>query len=121
MEKSPSAKGWREPREIAENGSIAIAFLLTLELTEYEIIEQAIIGTGFDYWLGFKEDSPKYDPDNFLNARLEISGMNKGTNADISRKIRQKIKQIRVSNHLEIPGIVIVTEFSHPTSKIIIQ
>jgi len=117
----PLAKGWREPREIAEYGGIAIAFFLTLELTAYQIIEQSIIGTGFDYWLGFKENHPNYNPDNFLNARLEISGINKGTESDVSKRVRQKIKQIRISDYLEIPGIVIVTEFSQPIAKIIVQ
>ena len=54
---SPHPGGWKEIREIAENGSIAIAFFLILELTEYQIIQQSVIGTGFDYWLGYKKNT----------------------------------------------------------------
>ena len=38
-------------------------------------------GTGFDFWLGYKENPENYDPDNFLNARVEISGIDNGNRA----------------------------------------
>ena len=103
----------------AENGSIAISFLLILKLTEYEIIQQSVIGTGCDYWLSFKSDSKKSDPDNFLNARLEISGINKGRRSVMTQRVRQKLKQVGVSDYLNIPAYIIVTEFGTPISIII--
>lgn len=114
--KQPIKRGWQESRIIAENGGIAIAFFLTLELTEYQIIQQAIIGTGFDYWLGYKENSKNYDPDNFLNARLEISGINKGSRAEINYRLRQKLQQTDKSDYLNIPAFIVVTEFGTPIS-----
>ena len=111
--------GWKESRDIAENGSIAISFLLILELTEYEIIQQSVIGTGFDYWLGYKPSSKKSDPDNFLNARLEVSGINKGRRSVMTQRVRQKLKQVGVSDYLNIPAYIVVTEFGTPISIII--
>jgi len=115
----PVKGGWQEPKVIAENGSIAIGFFLILELTEYEIIQQAVIGTGFDYWLGFKESSENYDKDNFLNARLELSGINNDSLATINARVREKIKQTGVSDYLNIPAYIIVTEFGQPISLFI--
>lgn len=90
-----------------------------MELTEYQVVEQSVIGTGFDFWLGYKENNENYDPDNFLNARVEISGINKGNRAEIFRRGREKMRLLSVSNHLKIPGYVIVTEFSAPISLIL--
>jgi len=41
-----SKSGWREPRETAENGGIGIGILLILELSEYQVIEQSVMGPG---------------------------------------------------------------------------
>ncbi len=111
--------GWQEPRDVAEHGAIAIAFLLTVNLTDYQVVEQAVIGTGFDYWLGFKEDSAHFDPDNYLNARLEVSGMNKGSRGKISQRIKQRLRRLGLSDFLNIPAFIIVTEFGEPVSIII--
>lgn len=115
----PNDRGWKEQRIIAEKGAIALSFFLILELTPYQVIQQAIIGTGFDYWLGYKEGDDKYDEDNFLNARLEVSGMNKGTAAERNYRLLQKIKQIQKSDYLGIPAFIIVSEFGTPISTII--
>lgn len=116
---TPNKRGWTEPRIIAENGAIAIAFFLIIELTDFQVIQQSIIGTGFDYWLGYKENHPKYDPDNFLNARLEISGINKGSRGELNRRVKQKLQQVGVTDYLQIPAYIVVAEFSNPISKIV--
>lgn len=112
-------QGWKEQRIIAENGGIAIAFFVTLELTPYQIIQQAIIGKGFDYWLGYKDKHKDYDPDNFFNARLEISGTNKSSEAEVNAIVKKKLKQTDKSDYLNIPAFVIVTKFGTPISKFI--
>ncbi len=118
-ETTPNKKGWSEPRVIAENGSIAIAFFLIVELTDYQVIQQSIIGTGFDYWLGYKETHPDYDPNNFLNARLEISGINRGSRGELNQRVKQKLQQVGVTDYLKIPAYIVVTEFSRPICKIV--
>ncbi len=112
-------EGWQEKRVSAENGSIAIAFFLILEMTDYEVIQQSIIGTGFDYWLGFKRNHPNYDPDNFLNARLEVSGINRGNESLIQQRVRQKLRQVKLSKGFSISAFIIVTEFGTPKSIMI--
>lgn len=87
-------------------------------MTEYQVIEQSVIGTGFDFWLGFKEHHENYDPDNFLNGRLELSGINKGSQSKISQRVKEKLRQLKVSDYLQIPAYVVVTEFGTPVSII---
>lgn len=118
-ETTPNKSGWFEPKVIAENGSIAIAFFMVTELTDYQVVQQSIIGSGFDYWLGYKEDHPEYDPYNFLNARLEISGINKGSRGELNRRVKQKLQQVGVTDYLKIPAYIVVTEFSNPVCKIV--
>lgn len=116
----PVAKGggWQEPRDVAENGAIAISFLLIVNLTDYQVVEQAVIGTGFDYWLGYKEDSAHFDLDNYLNATLEVSGINKSSRGKISQRIKQRLRRVGLSNSMNIPSFIIVTEFGEPVSII---
>lgn len=116
---SPIRSGWQEIRDIAEVGSIALAFFVILELTEYQVIEQSIIGSGFDFWLGYKEKHENHDPDNFLNARLEISGINKGSRREMAQRLRKKMHQLGVSDHLKTPGYVIIIEFGTPICIIV--
>lgn len=108
--------GWKELRDIAENGAIAIAFLLVNNLTPYKVVQQAVIGTGFDYWLGFREDSVNFDPDNFLNASLEVSGINKGSKGVISKRVKERVMRTGLGALSNIPGFIIVTEFGEPIS-----
>lgn len=117
-EKPSSKRGWKEPRDFAEAGAIALAFHLTTRLTEYQVIEQAPIGKGgFDYYLGYKEDHPNYDPDNFMNARLEISGTNKGIK-ELSNRVQKKLEQVKPSDSWNIPAYIAVTDFSKPVTFI---
>ncbi len=104
---------------MAENAAIAIGFLLIFNLTNYRVVEQAIIGTGFDYWLGYKEDSQHFDPDNYLNASLEVSGINRGSRGKMTQRIRQRLRRVGLSALLNIPGYIAVTELSQPISIII--
>ncbi|MCB0567347.1 MAG: hypothetical protein KDD01_23510 [Phaeodactylibacter sp.] len=115
----PQKSGWQESRDIAEAGSIALAFFVILELTDFQIIQQAVIGTGFDYWLGYKEDHTLYDPDNFINARLEVSGILNERKKGIIKRIRQKTKQVSKSDDLNIPAFIVVVEFGTPICIII--
>lgn len=113
-----SKRGWRQPNDLAHFGALAIAFHLTTKLTEYQVVMQARIGKGgFDYYLGYKEGHPKYDPDNFMNARLEISGTNKGVKA-LTARVREKIEQVKPSDSWNIPAYIAVTDFSKPITFI---
>jgi len=46
-------------------------------------------------------------------ARLEVSGIGKGSESDIKSRVNQKLKQITPSDDT-LPGYVAVVEFSSP-------
>ncbi len=114
--KKPTKTGLTDSRDLAEFGAIALAFCIVTKFSEYDVVEQSVLGNGFDYWLGYTETAPKHNPDNFLNARLEVSGILKGSNRDVAARLRQKIRQTGVSDYLNIPAIIVIVEFSKPIS-----
>lgn len=106
--------GYKEEKKFTEKGAEAISFLLAMQYTEYEILEEALIGTGIDYWLGYGENHEKYDPLNFFNARLEISGiLRESPTNSFKKRIEQKKKQTNASNNTGLPAYVSVIEFSN--------
>lgn len=115
-------KSW-DPDEATAWGASGVAALLIDELTDYRIVERAKKWmapgrrTGFDYWLGKKKDE---SPQPLLQdkARLEVSGIRKGTEADIVSRVREKEAQTTVSDSLEIDAYVAVVEFSAPRSRV---
>ena len=103
--------------ETTEHGAICVAALLTFELTDYKIVRQSVRGTGFDYWLGNKDDV--YPFQNV--ARLEISGILKGTKTQVKKRINDKFKRFNKYKSMIYPTYVCVTEFSHPLAEIRIK
>jgi len=99
----------------AEHGAYCVAFILIHELTDYKVIKQAKRKTGFDYWLGDREEELPFTD----KARLEVSGILRGNQSQINQRIKKKEKQIEQSSELNIPAIIIVTEFSKPISKVV--
>lgn len=93
-----------------------IALLLILDSTDFTAIERSRKGTGFDYWLGTKDDIKI----NIFRgkARLEVSGIQRGSDSDISRRLRLKLKQTEKSDNIELPAYATVVEFSKPHSRI---
>jgi hypothetical protein len=110
-----SLAGYKEPVKFTEHGAEAIAFLLAQKRTRFKVLEEALIGTGFDYWLGYPSTHPKYDPKNFLRARLEVSGILEETGSNtLAKRIAQKKKQVSVTDDLKLPAYIAITEFSTP-------
>ncbi len=107
--------GYQEEKKIIEHAAETIAFFVTTEITDYKIIEEAIIGTGVDYWVGYDKTHKNYDPKNFLNARLEISGINveSATNT-VENRVKQKKIQTNQSSSSTLPAYISVTEFATP-------
>jgi hypothetical protein len=107
--------GYKEPKKYVEHGATAIAFFLARSYTDFNVLEEAIIGTGFDYWLGYDSKHSKYNPLNFMAARLEISGILKETiHNSINERVKIKKAQTNSSNSLKLPAYVSVVEFSKP-------
>lgn len=90
---------------------MGIAVLLAQKEIGYTVIERSRIGTGFDYWLG--KESNLFQK----KARLEISGILRGSNSDVKARIRQKLKQTNRSDGV-LPAYVIVVEFGHPLAEV---
>ena len=103
-----------DPDVATERGACAIAILLVCTLSEYTVVHRSYQGTGVDYFLGHKSD--------FLfqhKARLEVSGINTGSETDIRRRKRIKLEQAQRSDALQIPAIVVIVEFSRPMAEVV--
>jgi len=105
---------WRDTQEATEYGAAAIAILLVIEFTKYTVIERSAKGTGFDYWL---LESELYDEE-FISdgtARLEVSGIIYAENdSAIRSRVKDKLRQVEVSDSTGFPAIIVVVEFSRP-------
>jgi len=104
---------WNDYEVTTENGAYAIALLLIGKLTNFSVIERSRKGTGFDYWLGTNGDEL------FQNkAKLEVSGIRKGSTKDILSRKAIKLKQIDKSNE-QLPAYVVIVEFGAPISHMV--
>ena len=104
--------------EATEWGACSIAILLAIHLTEFTVIERSRKGTGFDYWLGYQnEPGPPFQN----AARLEISGILDGSDANIRSRVGQKSDQVKQSANTGLPVYIIIVEFSAPISYFVEQ
>lgn len=110
-----TVNSWDDPEEATENGACAIAFLVVLEISHLSVIRRARKRTGFDYWLAPKDDELLKE-----SARLEISGIRKGTVTTIEYRVQQKKKQTQQSDHqlADLPAYIVIVEFSNPVSYV---
>src|SRR5947209_9202128 len=101
-----------DTEEATEFGACGIAILVTLDLTGFTI-QRAFKGGGFDYWLGVMDvDRP------FQNlARLEVSGIRRGSRRQIAARIREKSEQVRRAGG-GLPAYVVIVEFSTPVVRV---
>ena len=103
-----------DPEVAVERGACAIAILLLCALTNYTVVYRSYKGTGVDYFLGHKGD--------FLfqnKARLEVSGIGNGSDADIRRRKKIKLEQVLRSDASQLPAIVVIVEFSRPVVEVV--
>jgi hypothetical protein len=105
------ARSWHDQQEATEYGATAVAILLVAHMTDYTVIRRSVKGTGFDYWLGDRQAAQENLPFQ-ATARLEISGIFHGQEPLIRRRVKDKLQQVQRSDHLGLPALVIVTEFS---------
>jgi hypothetical protein len=86
-------------------------------LTGYTVVEQSVIGSGFDWLIG-----PETSDDEGIfqdNMRLEISGILQGDEAQIKRRVKEKLQQTNVSDDWGMPAYIVVVEFSKPHSRVV--
>lgn len=95
-----------------EQGAYGIAFLVASKELDVKVISKSRKKTGIDYWLGTKIDFM------FQNKiRLEVSGIRKGTNQQLSTRFETKMKQTEKSDGTGLPALVVIVEFSVPRVK----
>lgn len=105
---------WGEEQFTTESGAYGIAVLVVTKLTNYEVIQRSKRGTGFDYWLGQKgSTNPLFQG----KTRLEVSGIRKGDESSIRQRVKQKIKQTKISDGA-LPAIITIVEFGTPRSRV---
>jgi len=104
---------WNDLEEATQQGAYAVAILLIRALTGYTVIERSRKGTGFDWWIG--------TDDNLFQgkARLEVSGILRGTARRINTRIKARIGQTRQSDNLALTAYVVVVEFGTPRAKVV--
>ena len=108
-------RSWSDLQDATEDGACGIAAILVEELAGYTVFKRSWKGTGFDYWL-----SPK-GLERLLfqeQARLEVSGILNGSEADVSRRLREKKAQIE-KFEIRLPGFVVIVEFGSPRCRIV--
>ncbi len=111
---SPRMKNSREDMAYTvESGAYCLAMLVVEKLTGLKVTRQSQKRTGFDYWLGDVGDLGMQNC-----ARLEVSGILKGNLARINSRLKEKIKQTKKSDTLDLPAYVVIVEFSQPLIKI---
>jgi len=99
--------------EDTEHGACGIAIMVVSQISGKTVVERAVRGTGFDYWLGVKEAELPFQ----ALERLEISGILNGDDKAIENRIKEKRVQIEPSDHIA-PAYIAVIEFGKPTARI---
>lgn len=100
-----------------EYGAYGVAALIMPRLTNLTIIERSIKGKGFgfDFWLGSIHDpGPLFQ----RKARLEVSGIRKGSEPTLQARVKIKLQQISPSDSVA-PGYVAVVEFGTPRVRVV--
>lgn len=113
--KKVNKAGYKEIKKVTEKAAEAISFFLAHELTDYRIVEEATFGTGIDFWLSYNEDHELYDPLNFFQARLEVSGIYEERNKNnTEERSNLKKEQVEASDFTKLPVYISIVEIATP-------
>ena len=103
---------WNDLEEAVEQGAYGLAILLVRHMTGYMVIERSRKGTGFDWGLGAEDNLFQ------AKARLEVSGILRGSMRRIRTRVSAKKKQTKTSEHLRLPAYIVVIEFGTPRARL---
>jgi hypothetical protein len=105
-----AVSSFADMQETTEYGACGIA--LSIIATELSLqAERSWKGTGFDYWLGNKDDGLPFQN----SARLEVSGIVSGTEEQAVYRLGKKLDQTKLSDaDPYLPAYAIIVEFSNP-------
>jgi hypothetical protein len=102
---------WADQDTATEQAAECIAFAIVPRITGLHLL-RTYRGPGFDFHLG-----DLYQNQFIIRARLEVSGIFKGSPEDIKRRYRSKSRQTDKSDASRLTAYILVTEFSTPTSN----
>lgn len=80
--------------DAVEGGAYCLAMLVIEKLTSLKVTKQSKKRTGFDYWLGEGNENGVQGL-----ARLEVSGILRGTRGQINQRIKEKMRQTQKSDN----------------------
>jgi hypothetical protein len=104
---------WNDPDEAAEQGAYAVALLLLRALARLAVLERSRKGTGFDWWLASEDNLFQ------VAARLEVSGIMRGSAKRINGRLKERIAQTARSDPSGLTAFIAVVEFGRPTAKVV--
>ncbi len=97
-----------------EHGAYAIGISLLLLNEGYNDVEQSAKTTGVDYYVG--------DNDGLMfqhKARLEVSSLLNGSEIQVQKRVREKLRQTERSAGSKLPAYVAVVEYSRPLTHLV--
>lgn len=110
---------WNDLQEATEDGATYIAIVIISYLTPLKVIKRSVKGTGFDYWLGEKEDQNYPFQE---KARLEISGiLQENATNSVEKRVKIKLNQVKQSDSLKLPAYIVVVGFGKPQLEVAIK
>jgi hypothetical protein len=104
---------WNDPDETAEQGAYALALLVLRSLAGLTVLERSRKGTGFDWWLASEDNLFQ------ATARLEVSGIMRGSAWRVNGRLKERIAQTERSDPSGLTAYVAVVEFGGPTAKVV--
>ena len=105
---------YRHAERATEQGAYGVSILAVCTLTRLTVFQQSTRRTGVDYWL-IPEGAEFFQG----ATRLEISGIRKGGEHTLRRRVRQKVAQTKRWERGTNPTLVAVVEFSRPVLRIV--
>jgi hypothetical protein len=89
-----------------------VALLVLRALAGLTVLERSRKGTGFDWWLASE--------DNLFPAaaRLEVSGIMRGSARRVSARLKERLAQTERSDPAGLTAFVAVVEFGGPVAKV---
>ena len=104
---------YADPGEATEWGACAIAIGLIRVLTPSAVISRSYVGTGCDYWIGQGDPIPFH-----RQARLEVSGIRSSNGAEVRKRMKLKINQLKVTDG-SYPAYIVIVLFSTPEAHMV--
>lgn len=100
-------RAWNNSNEATEFGACAIGIAAVYLSRHLQVVARAETGSGADYFLA----PIGAEPDDLENCvRLELSGVDKGTQDEVKRRVASKLAQAERGN-LDTPALAAVTGF----------